>query len=59
VAYFGFALPWVAFLAMPGLLQQNSVDYKQLWRFFYYFMMASPRHENQAIHLDTSNNLKY
>jgi hypothetical protein len=40
-AYFGFILPWVAFLAMPGLLKKKSFNYRQLWRFFYYFIIVS------------------
>jgi len=41
VAYFGFVLPWAAYLSMPGICKGNRVNSKILWRLFYYFMTVS------------------
>ena len=41
LGYFGFALPWVAYLAVPGIMKRYDINFKLLWRYFYYFMLAS------------------
>jgi len=41
VSYFGSTIAWAAYLSVPLLLRQNTIDSHILWRHYYYFMLAA------------------
>ena len=41
VSYLGFLIPWAIYLAIPRFMQAQKVNYQQLWRYFYFFMLVS------------------
>lgn len=38
---FGLLLPWAIYLAVPALLKSGKLNVYSLWRYFYYFILAT------------------
>jgi hypothetical protein len=41
VGYFGFLIPWAAYLVVPSLMKSSKIKQELIWRYFYYFMLVS------------------
>ncbi len=39
ISYYGFTLPWLAYLIIPALMKKGAINTTTLWRYYYYFML--------------------
>ena len=37
VGYFGFLIPWAAYLVVPSLMKSSKIKQELIWRYFYYY----------------------
>jgi hypothetical protein len=41
ITYYGLTLPWITYLIIPALMRKEAINTKDLWRYYYYFILLA------------------